>query len=74
MISSGNIIKLIGPGGAVMNFNANGWTVTCKGATITSNGADITIQAPGAKVYLGQGSYAQVETVGGPSSQVYAAL
>lgn len=72
--TSGNIIKLIGSGGAVMNFNGNAWSVTCGGATIVSNGHDITIKAPGAKVYLGVGTYAAVVTTSGPSSQVFAAL
>jgi phage baseplate assembly protein V len=72
--ASGNIIKLLGPGGAVMNFNANGWTLTCAGATITSNGKDIVIEAPGAQVKLGVGTYSPIVTVAGPSSQAQAAL
>lgn len=75
--SSGNIIKLIGTDGAVFDFTSHPWSVTCKGATITSDGDDIYIDPKTSHLNLGGkkgDTFYPVETTSGPSSKVSAAL
>ncbi len=72
--ASGNVIKLVG---SEVDFTFTGpWKATFPGGTLTSNGKDLYLAVTGANLYLGaaQGaSFSPVQTVAGPSKNVFAA-
>ena len=74
--ASGNIIKLVGDS-VSFGFDGHPWTATFKGGSLTSDGKDFYLTVSGANLYLGgkQGdSFSPVQTVAGPSKNVFAAI